>query len=334
MSTLNPINTLILTGGGMRDVSIIGALHVLEKKDILNSINRYAGSSSGALICVLLNIGYTPSEIQNTVFSQGSKMVYDNLLKIPFNLLLGYGLFSGNKMVKYIRDLFSKKGFNPDITFMDLYNKTQKTLVLTGTSLTQKNTFYFNYHTFPDMKVIDALRISISIPLYFTSIKYTIDNIKHIFVDGGLLNNFPIYYFEIFDKLGKYINNYNSLSETSNLINDNVDYFNTIGIMIINPGDLSKAPNPINNIKDFIVSLINTVMNKIQVDNLNNPDKSKLWLDRIISINLLNNVSPIDFDLSKESIDLLVKTGNKSAEDFFKDKNAQVNSIKNYINWF
>ena len=148
------------------------------------------------------------------------------------------------------------------------------------------------------------------------------------------MNNFPIYYFEIFDKLGKYINNYNSLSENSNLINDNVDYFNTIGIMIINPGDLSKAPNPINNIKDFIVSLINTVMNKIQVDNLNNPDKSKVWLDRIITINLLNNVNPIDFDLSKESIDLLVKTGNKSAEDFFKDKNVQVNSIKNYINWF
>lgn len=328
------LNTLVLTGGGMRDVSIIGALNVLEKKNILSTINRYAGSSSGALICLLLNVGYTPSEIQDTIFAQGSNMVYDNFLRIPFNLLLNYGLFSGNKMVTYIKMLIQKKGFSQDITFLELYNKTQKTLVLTGTSLTQKNTFYFNHNTFPNMKVIDALRISISIPLYFTSVKYTIDNIKHTFVDGGVLNNFPIYYFEIFDELGKYINNYNSLSETKNIINENVDYNNTIGIMIINPGDLSKNANPISNIKEFIVSLINTVMNKIQVDNLINHNNSKSWLDRIITINLQSNVSPIDFDLPKESKDKLVETGNKAAEDFFHNQNSQINSIKNYINWF
>lgn len=329
------IDTLVLTGGGMRDVSIIGVLNVLEKINILNNINKYAGSSSGAMICVLLNIGYTPLEIQNTVFSQGTKIIYDNFLKIPFNLLFNYGLFSGSKIVEYLKILFTRKSLSPNITFIELYEKTKKTLVLTGTSLTQKKTFYFNYHTFPDMKVIDALRISVSIPLYFTSIKYTIDNIQHIFVDGGLLNNFPLYYFEILDEEHKYIHESKLLSEKCQECNASVPE-NIIGVMIINPGEMSNEPIVINNIKDYISSFINTILQKIQTDNLKNPvlDNSESFLSRVISIYLPQDISPILFDMPQDIFNKLIETGEKSTENFFREKKTIVSSIQSYINWF
>ena len=75
------INTLICSGGGSKMVTAIGALRVLEQKDILKNIVKYAGSSAGALICVLLNVNCTPDEIEKTVFSQGSHLVKDSFYK-------------------------------------------------------------------------------------------------------------------------------------------------------------------------------------------------------------------------------------------------------------
>lgn len=333
---MSKIDTLILTGGGMRDVSVIGALNVLEKKYILNNITKYAGSSSGAMICVLLNIGYTPLQIKESAFSQGTKMVFDNFFKVPFNLIFKYGLFSGDKMVKYINILFTEKQLSPNITFIELYEITKKTLVLTGTSLTQKRTFYFNHHTFPNMKVIDALRISISIPLYFTSIKYMIDNINHVFVDGGFLNNFPLYYFEITDDEKKYISNCSLLPDKYDC---NVQPENIIGITIIGSNQISIQPTKINNIKDYLISFVNTLLNKIQAANLINPvNGSDAFLSRVILIYLPEDVSPIDFDMSKDMSNKLVDIGEKAAEVFFRNEFTDNKSTKsvllNYIGWF
>lgn len=322
---MSQIDTLILTGGGMRDVSIIGALNILKEKNII--INKYAGSSSGAMICTLLNIGYTPDEIEDTVFSQGTSVVYDNFFKIPFNLLFNYGLFTGNKMVKYLNSLFEKKGYSKDITFIELFNETQKTLVITGTSLTQKNTFYFNYHTFPNMKVIDAVRISISIPLYFTCVKYTIDDIQHIFCDGGLLNNFPLHYFEVFDESGKYIKSHKKILQYPEIFNPD----KIIGITIVNPSDVINSNILINNISDYITSIINTISNKIQLDNSGN----KNLIHRVISINLPYNVNPINFNLSKQLRNELIVVGNTSAKLFFEQEILDNNFKKSsYLNWF
>ena len=45
------------------------------------------------------------------------------------------------------------------------------------------------------MRVVDAVRISMSLPLFFAAIR---DPRGDVFVDGGLLNNFPI---KLFDRL-------------------------------------------------------------------------------------------------------------------------------------
>lgn len=46
------------------------------------------------------------------------------------------------------------------------------------------------------MSVIKAIRISSSIPLYFTSVKHLHKSKEHLMCDGGLLCNFPLYYFD------------------------------------------------------------------------------------------------------------------------------------------
>lgn len=326
------INTLVCSGGGSKMVTAIGALKVLEQKDILKSIIKYAGSSAGSIICVLLNINCTPDEIEKTVFSQGSHLVKDSFYKIPFNLLFNYGLFSGSKMVKYIETLFVEKGFDLNITFSQLNEKTGKTLVLTGTSLNEMDTFYFNHHTMPDMKVIDALRISISIPLYFTSVEQKINEggtfKNHIMVDGGLLNNFPMYYFNIVDNIGKYILTSKDLVKEKQLAMKKFKYINcsnTIGIMYLENGktknidDFYQGFNIINNISDYFPALLDTVLNKIQEDNFRDPitGAKENFFRNVICIQIPIKISAVDFDLSQEKKNILIKAGEDAANEYF-----------------
>lgn len=322
------INTLIISGGGSKMVTAIGAISVLEQKDILKNIVKYAGSSAGSIICVLLNIGLTPDEIEKTVFSQSSHLVKDSFYKIPFNLLFNYGLFNGSKMVKYIETLFVEKGFDSNITFAQLNEKTGKTLVLTGTSLNEMDTFYFNHHTMPDMKVIDALRISISIPLYFTSVEQKIQDKIHVFVDGGLLNNFPMYYFKIVDDTGKYILTSKDLVKEKQLATKKFKYINcsnTIGIMYLENGEIKNVDdfyqgfNIINNISDYFPALLDTVLNKIQEDNFRDPitGAKENFFRNVICIKIPIKISAVDFDLSQEKKDILIKSGEDAANEYF-----------------
>lgn len=324
------INTLILSGGGAKSVACIGSLNVLQENGILDNINRYAGTSAGAILCALLNMGFTPNEIEQAIFTQNSSMITDAFYAVPINLIFNYGLFTAHKMMNYIKNLFVQKGFDANITFNQLYIKTNKILVLTGTSLSIRDTFYFNNFTSPDMKIIDALRISISIPFFFTCINYTIENKVHTFVDGGILQNFPMYYFKICDLLDKYIYTYKELHLSKlNFQNQEISLkcVKSIGIMLISAdddeidvNDFYKGYNLITNISSYIQELMNTMLNKIEQDNFVNPvTGSKTdFFENVICVKIPNSVSAINFNLSQKIKDELIENGKNSANKTLK----------------
>lgn len=325
------INTLIISGGGSKNISVIGTLKYLDDKKILSNIKRYAGSSAGAIICLLLNIGYTPQEIEDTFFNQNSTITKDPFYKVVWNLYKNYGMNSGSKIVNYINSLLIKKGINKDITFNELKIKTDKILVITGSSLTDQDTYYFNFCTTPDMKVVDALRISISIPIFFTSINYTINNKNHIFIDGGILQNFPIYYFDLCDSLGKYILTANLLQKTlrlSNISGPNEKlHENILGIMLFLDGEIRDVDNfnnnivTISNIGNFLSSYVNTLLLKIEIANFRDPTTGAMnnFFNRVISIKIPKTVSYTDFDLADDVKKILMENGKTAAEEFFSE---------------
>lgn len=50
----------------------------------------------------------------------------------------------------------------------------------------------FDAETHPDMAVADAVRISMSIPYFFAAREARIDGQLDVFVDGGVLRNYPL----------------------------------------------------------------------------------------------------------------------------------------------
>ena len=182
-------DTLVISGGGIRGICALGLLQKLFEAHHLDHINTFIGTSAGALINLLLVIGYYPVDILNI------------FLGIDFNLIMKYdvntifnehciGLFTQSTIIYIIQKMMIGKGINLDITFQELFDKTQKTLIMTGVCINTNQCEYFSYKTFPDMKVLTAIKITSCVPVMFKPISF--DN--KLWIDGGVIDNYPIAY--------------------------------------------------------------------------------------------------------------------------------------------
>lgn len=307
-------DTLILCGGGVKVYALIGALIEFKKNNY--NFTKLIGSSSGSMLCFLLNIGMTPDEIldytieSNKLLNCGKYGVLGYIKKF-YNFFKYFGMNSSDIIRKSLEGALVKKGFNRDITFLELNNLTHKMLTITGTSLNDHKTYFFNYITMPDMKVIDALIISISFPMYFKSVRYTIDNKIHVFVDGGVLDNFPLYYYNTSGNVTQTIVDLNT-----NTLNDNI-----LGIYITNGDyndhDIYIGFDKISNITEYSTSLISTILDKIDGYNLQNND---IW-DNIINIKLPIKVHAMDININATIRDQLIKCGETKTNEFFETNN-------------
>ncbi|AII52261.1 patatin-like phospholipase family protein [Hymenobacter sp. APR13] len=206
---------LVMEGGGIRGIAYGGALAELEKQGVLAGLQRVGGTSAGAIQAALLAVGYSPQEIIEVVNRTPIQRLNDGRLIFfggSTRLVKQYGWYRGDEFAKYLSELVSRKTGNPDLTLGELHTLVQqqptryRDLYTTGTNLTRQCTQVFSYETHPFMRVADAVRISMSIPLYFRAV--LLDTTGHVvrqplpgqpvevLVDGGLLANYPI---DLFD---------------------------------------------------------------------------------------------------------------------------------------
>jgi predicted acylesterase/phospholipase RssA len=182
-------DTLVLSGGSVKGISQIGALHCLKKNNMLNCIKTIAGTSAGSMVGLLYCAGYQPMELFKFM-----KLINLNHAKKldPYNIISKYGLDDGSRIMLILQKLINAKGFDINITFKEFYKKTNFNFIVTGSCINDKKIYYFSHTNYPDMKVLDGVRISISVPILFTPVVYE----GKIFVDGGCIDNFPIHLFD------------------------------------------------------------------------------------------------------------------------------------------
>jgi NTE family protein len=183
------INTLCFSGGGTKGFSFVTAIKILIDNNYinLNNINKFVGSSIGSITAFLFSINYTPDEL--IIFL--SNIDLSNIGNI-FNLELfieKYGFSDANEFIKIVEILFYNKMKMINVTFKDLYIITKNKLLIIGTNFTKGKEEVFSVDTTPTMLVLDAIRISISIPLLFTPIKHN----NCYYVDGCILGNLPFH---------------------------------------------------------------------------------------------------------------------------------------------
>jgi len=183
---------LVFEGGGVKGIAYVGALRVLTSHNLLSNFTSFAGSSAGAIVATLLACNATTEYMEKTIISLDfSKFMDDSwgIFRDFYRILTSYGLYKGDELLQLFETILKDTTGSKDITFAELYDKTQKVLVITGSNVNTCKSEYYSKDTTPTMKVKNALRITVSIPFVFKPI---ISETGDLLVDGGTYNNMPM----------------------------------------------------------------------------------------------------------------------------------------------
>lgn len=164
---------LILGPGGMGYFAMLGAYTRMYSE--LKDVEAIAGSSSGAILGLLISIGKTPQEIYDISFDVNIKDLVKYNIK---SFLDNYGLIDHSQIKEKLISICEWEPKFKDID-MDLY--------IAAFNVSHTKTEYFSKHTHPEMSVIDAVCMSISVPFLFSSVKH--DN--KVYIDGGTMECYP-----------------------------------------------------------------------------------------------------------------------------------------------
>ncbi|MEI8059104.1 MAG: patatin-like phospholipase family protein [Ferruginibacter sp.] len=266
---------LALEGGGVRGLAYAGVFSVLEKKGVLQQIDKVAGTSAGAIAGLLLSVGYSAKEIDSIMqdlpvqeFNDGKGGLIGKYERVKHD----FGIYEGKKFDRWLQQLVNIKTGKPGLTFAELHqlhltNNLFKDLYCTGTNLSRQQLEIFSYEHTPNMPIALAVRISGTVPLYFEPV--ALDNNKKMiqkgdtssfinyYVDGGMLCNYPI---NMFDTCN---NNENPLMYNNVKFNRH-----TIGIKLERPEQIDSLqknnvtipPFSVNNFNQYLSAFTNLMM--------------------------------------------------------------------------
>ena len=180
---MEKIKTIFFSGGGTRGIAFIGALKALNEHNMLDHFDIIIGTSIGSMVACGLSLGVS-FNVMNKIFNNFDASKCSNI-NIE-NLLTNFGLDDGKKfMLPFIQSFETKA--NRNLTFKKHYELTQKRLIITIACVNDQKTKYFDYKRTPNVSIIRAIRMSISVPFFFTSQTYC----KKHMVDGGTFEYYP-----------------------------------------------------------------------------------------------------------------------------------------------
>lgn len=183
-----PPSHIVLSGGGIRGVAYVGVFLELEKRGFLKNIKHILGVSCGAMFGFSYILGYSPDEMFSLASSLDFSLLQNIDPDVALNYFVTYGIDDGTNLDKFLESLVKNKGLSKNINFQELYEKTSLVFRCFAVDLNTCVLKEFSYKLTPNYSVLLALRASMCIPGYFIPV---VDDDK-LYVDGGILNNFPI----------------------------------------------------------------------------------------------------------------------------------------------
>lgn len=158
--------SLVLGSGGARGLAHIGVIHELEKHEF--RIDSIAGCSAGALIGGIYAAGKLKAF--ETWVREISRIDMVNLMDLAWQ---SDGLVKGDKIIDKLIDLVG----DVEIEDLDMPFTAVATDIVSGSEVWLRSG-----------RLFDAIRASISLPLFFTPFPYRNARL----IDGGVLNPVPI----------------------------------------------------------------------------------------------------------------------------------------------
>ena len=178
-------NTMVICGGGAKGISLLGAIQYILHQNPTITIQKYIGTSIGAIMSILMAIGYEPYElilkmVQNQYLNQfeGYSMVHG---------LQGNGFLDFEPMSKVLEELILAK-VEQVPTLQELVEKFGKQIVAVTFNYSKNREEILCAENFPNLSVLMVMRMTSNVPFIFDHFQYEGD----YYIDGFMTNAFPI----------------------------------------------------------------------------------------------------------------------------------------------
>jgi NTE family protein len=212
------IINLAFKGGGVKGIAYAGAYKALYEAGLMKNVKRIAGSSAGAVFAAIACLGYDPDEVKDIIGGTSFASFMDK--KDILRIMSKYGIYKGDAFLSWMEKQVAgsklDKKLTKTATFRDLKNAGGRDLHVFSADISTHQLIEFSYETSPDVVVAEAVRASMSIPLFFEAWRFRNNNPNnHYYVDGGMVYNYPVTAFDHYGDgrdatLGFYLLNFNA----------------------------------------------------------------------------------------------------------------------------
>lgn len=323
---------LVFEGGGVKGIAYVGAMQVLEQRGLLNDIRRVGGTSAGAINALIFALGYDLAEQQEILRSTDFGKFMDDsfgFLRDAWRLLKEFGWHRGDFFSRWAGQLVRDRLGSEEATFRTLSAASRPELYVIATNLSTGFSEVFSNERHPDMPLASALRMSMSIPLFFAAVRQGLR--KDVYVDGGVQLNYPV---KLFDRQ-RYVDMVNEAAAARS-----TDYYQsenerflaarpgrspyaynrqTLGFRLDTAEEIAlyrynepKRGKPIGNFGGYARALISAALQVQENQHLHGDDWQRtLYIDTL-------DVKTTDFDISEAKKAALIVEGRKGAENYFR----------------
>lgn len=196
----HPVTTsknIICAGGGNRGYVYLGAIKAMQAhiqrtcrisfEDFLLGVEGFGGTSIGALIALVLMLRIPLQQFElrfADILSSPQRLVAQPDI---LTLVNNFGLDNGHTLRMLIGDVIQLGGLDRCILMKDVKRLLNRNFACCATCLQTQDKVYLTHVTTPDMQVVDAVYMSMCVPVVFTPCVYK----DRMYIDGTFVENLP-----------------------------------------------------------------------------------------------------------------------------------------------
>ena len=184
------IKHIVISGGGPTGLMSYGAAKYLNQNLFweLKNIISIHGTSIGSLIAVLISLNMSWEDLDDYLIKRPWEKTFEISPDDFLNVFYTKGIVN-NKIINIIVEYLLKVNeIDKSITMSEFYKINSIELNFYTVEINRFEKITINHNTYPDLKLIDGIKMSCAFPLLFQPI--IID--ENCYLDGGLMCNYPI----------------------------------------------------------------------------------------------------------------------------------------------
>tara|TARA_B110000046_G_scaffold150372_1_gene158726 strand:- start:5930 stop:6787 length:858 start_codon:yes stop_codon:yes gene_type:complete len=184
------IRHIVLSSAAQNGINMVGILYQAEYHKIIkyDKIKTVYGTSAGAIVLALWLTRIDKESLHEFIIGCPWGKTYKPSPNIINGLLNEKGFLSIEHLTNILSPVFKSQGIDINITLMDFYKYTNIEFHIFSTNSNTFKCIDMSHKTYPDLKLFEAIYMSISIPIVFKPLFF---NDCYV-IDGGVTMGYPL----------------------------------------------------------------------------------------------------------------------------------------------